>query len=147
METFEELKAYLKEECFAQFALMVGSSKGYEGYVVWQDGPEYHFGYSERGETRVEKTFLSEKEAIAFALQTVEKNKWSKAHMVAFLWDKKDVLQAENELRSMNISFERNDIPNYRKGEDVYRIFVFGKDVLKLSEFENRYIRYSKERR
>jgi len=32
----------------------------------------------------------------------------------------------------MKIEFKRNDVPNYRSGMTVYRIFVFGKDILKL---------------
>ena len=140
MDSFEKLQAYLKEECFSPFALMIGKSNGYEGYVVWQSGSDFCFGYSERGETRVLETFASEKEVIAYALKTVENDRWSKAHMVAFLWDETEVLQAEEELQAMNISYERNDSPHNRG--NAYRIFVFGKDVLKLSDFKSRYIKY-----
>ena len=40
-----------------------------------------------------------------------------------------------------NISFERNDVPNYSQGKNAYRIFVFGKDYLKLAEFTKKYYR------
>ena len=41
----------------------------------------------------------------------------------------------------MNIVFERNDIPNYRAGKRVYRIFVFGRDIQKLEEFKKKYFK------
>ena len=61
--------------------------------------------------------------------------------MVAWVWSEAETQQAEEELKNYNISFERNDVPNYSKGKNAYRIFVFGKDYLKLAEFTKKYDR------
>ena len=57
------------------------------------------------------------------------------------IWSEAEIQQAEAELKNYNISFERNDVPNYLQGKNAYRIFVFGKDYLKLEEFTKRYYR------
>ena len=61
--------------------------------------------------------------------------------MVARVWSEAEIQQAEAELKNYNIRFERNDVPNYLQGKNVYRIFVFGKDYLKLTEFAEKYYR------
>ena len=90
---------------------------------------------------RILMSFSSEQELVEYALEKLKADKWNKAHLVAWVWSEAEIQQAEAELKNYNISFERNDVPNYLQGKNAYRIFVFGKDYLKLEEFTKRYYR------
>lgn len=101
----------------------------------------YNFITSERGNKEILKSFMSEKELVDFTLEVLKKNRWYKAHLVAWVRNDSEIKSAEKELKEMNIDFERNDIPNYSKGKRAYRIFVFGRDVLLLETFKMKYMR------
>ena len=142
MKTIAELEEYLEKECYSFNELIIGKHRPPEGIVIQQDGQQYIFGYSERGSLNVFKTFKSEKELVDHAIKNLENNKWNKAHLVAWAWTESDIIEAENELKKKHIIFERNDIPNYnREHPKAYRLFVFGKDILLLSEFMKKYIK------
>lgn len=67
---------------------------------------------------------------------------WSNAHIVAFTFDKEEIILAERYLQAENIIFNRNDIPNFKVGETAYRIFVFGRDILRLTDFKEKYFHH-----
>lgn len=145
MNTLKELKKYLDDECCDK--IFIG--KDYRKYVddifvIWEEDRRYFWAYCERGNFSDVKTFDTEKEAAEYALEMIENDRWIKAHLAAWTWSVKDILDAENELKRMNISFERKDDPYFDKARGTaYRIFVFGKDILKLSDFSKK---YNKER-
>ena len=142
MKTIAELEEYLEKECYSFNELIIGKHRPPEGIVIQQDGQQYIFGYSERGSLNVFRTFKAEKELVDHAIKNLENNKWNKAHLVAWAWAESDIIEAENELKKKHIIFERNDIPNYnREHPKAYRLFVFGKDILLLSEFMKKYIK------
>ncbi len=62
------------------------------------------------------------------------------SHLVAWTWDSKEIENAEKELQEMFISFKRNDIPNFDlDGRTAYRIFVYGKNIKYLDDFQKKY--------
>lgn len=144
LENYEkliELEKYLEEECYSFDDLTIGKHRAQEGIIIEENNGPYNFAYSERGRTNIKESFSTEKELVDYALATLEKNKWNKAHLVAWGWTEDAIKQAEQELRDRNILFERNDIPNYSRGMTAYRIFVFGKDILLLESFKKRYMK------
>lgn len=141
METLVELEKYLEDECYSFHELTIGSHYAPEGIIMEENNGKYYFGYSERGKTNIIKSFSTEKELVDYSLASLEKNKWNKAHLVACIWSEGAIKKAEQELRDKNIQFERNDIPNYSRGMTLYRIFVFGKDILLLESFKKQYIK------
>lgn len=141
MKSIEELEKYLEDECYSFVGITIGKHYAHEGIFIEKNGNVYEFGYSERGNKTVIKSFLSEQELVEYALAELSADKWNKAHLVAWVWSETEIQQAEQELRNNNISFERNDVPNYSQGRNAYRIFVFGKDYLKLAEFTKKYYR------
>lgn len=141
METIVELEKYLEEECYSFQELSIGKHYAPEGIVIEKEGNKYNFITSERGNKEILKSFMSEKELVDFTLEVLKKNRWYKAHLVAWVWNDSEIKSAEKELKEMNIDFERNDIPNYSKGKRAYRIFVFGRDVLLLETFKMKYMR------
>lgn len=141
MKSIEELEKYLEDECYSFAEISIGKHYAYEGIVIKKNGDAYEFGYSERGNKRIIKSFSSEQELVEYALKKLLADKWNKAHLVAWVWSEVEIQQAERELKNYNINFERNDVPNYSQGINAYRIFVFGKDYLKLAEFTKKYYR------
>jgi len=140
MQTLKELKKYLKAECYDR--VVIGKHPVNDSLMLWQEGDRYFFGYSERGRISMIKEFGTEKELVAYALCKLENDIWLKAHLAAWAWSEKEIKAAEHELERMHISFKRNDIPNFDiKHGRAYRIFVFGRDILKLSDFKEKYLK------
>lgn len=141
MKTIAELEKFLEDECYSFQAITIGRHYAPEGIVIEKAASQYNYACSERGTTRIIESFSSEEELVNFALQALESDRWNKAHLAAWVWSEPEIRDAELELNSMNIRFERNDIPNYSERKHAYRIFVFGKDILRLDAFKKRYFR------
>lgn len=94
---------------------------------------------SERGHETLLKAFQSEEELVRYTLAELDRDPWCKAHIVAFTFDQKQIQEAESELKCMRIRYKRNDIP-YRAGQTAYRIFVYGRDILRLEQFKQQYM-------
>ena len=123
MKSIEELEKYLEDECYSFVEINIGKHHAHEGIVIEKNGDAYEFGYSERGNKRILMSFSSEQELVEYALEKLQADKWNKAHLVAWVWSEAEIQQAEAELKNYNISFERNDVPNYLQGKNAYRIF------------------------
>ena len=123
MKSIEELEKYLEDECYSFVEINIGKHHAHEGIVIEKNGDAYEFGYSERGNKRILMSFSSEQELVEYALEKLKADKWNKAHLVAWVWSEAEIQQAEAELKNYNISFERNDVPNYLQGKNAYRIF------------------------
>jgi len=140
MQTLKELEKYLKEECYNK--AVIGKHPVEDSMIIWQENGRYFFGYCERGQIRILREFDTEKELVTYALDKLENDSWAKAHLVAWTWSESDIQAAEHELERMHISFRRNDIPNFdREHGRAYRIFVFGRDVLRLADFKKKFFR------
>lgn len=140
MQTLKELKKYFEDECYSK--VIIGKHPFDDRFIIWQEENKFFFGYSERGRISIIKEFDAEYELVAYTLGKLENDIWAKAHLAAWTWNEKDILAAEHELERMHISFKRNDIPHFDiKHGRAYRIFVFGRDILKLSSFKKRYIK------
>lgn len=139
MESIEELERYLEEECYSFTAITIGKHRAQEGYVIERNGNVYEFSHSERGRKTVISSFSNEKDLVRYAYEKLSADKWKKAQLVARVWSEAEILQAEQELRNKNIVFERNDVLNYAGRRTMYRIFVFGRDIKKLTEFKKKY--------
>ena len=142
MKTIQELEQYLEENCYNFDSITIGRHYAYEGYVVKSCALGYCLFSSERGHETLLKAFPTEEELVAFTLAKLDKDPWCKAHMVAFTLDQKQIKRAEFKLKLMGIRYKRNDIPGYRSGQTAYRIFVYGRDILRLEGFKRQYMRY-----
>lgn len=141
METIKELETYLEKECYSFREITIGKHFAYEGIIIEKVEEHYIFACSERGRKEVLKSFSSEKELVDYAFLYITKEKWFRSHLVAWVWNRTEIEQAEAELRKKNIAFERNDIRNYAEGQNAYRIFVFGRDCLHLKKFKKKYLK------
>lgn len=139
IETIAQLERYLEEECYSFLFLTIGSHRAPEGIFIEASGDSFVYGFSERGRREVLRSFATEKELAAYALEDLQRDPWNRGHLAAWVWSEAEILAAEEELRQRGIPFRRNDVPNYRPGRRAYRIFVFGRDVLRLGDFPKKY--------
>lgn len=140
METLAELEKYLEDNCYSFHELSIGKHGGNEGIILEESGGKFNYAYSERGNRRIIHSFDTERELVKYALRMLMKDDWANAHLVAMTYDSDEIILAEDDLVAMNIRFRRNDIPNYMHGQAAYRIFAFGRDILKLEYFKKRYL-------
>ncbi len=143
MRTLKELRKYLETECYNK--VIIGKHPIEDCLILWQEADRYFFGYCERGKISVIKEFEAEKDLVTYTLDKLENDpwyKWYKAHLVAWTWTETEIQAAERELARMGIFFKRNDIPNFDTAHGrAYRIFVFGRDILQLSDFKKTYLK------
>lgn len=142
MKTIQELERYLEENCYNFDSITIGRHYAHEGLVVKSCALGYCLFSSERGRETLLKAFPVEEELVAYTLIELDRDPWCKAHIVAFTLDQKQIQKAEFKLKLMGIRYKRNDIPGYRSGQTAYRIFVYGRDILRLEEFKRQYMRY-----
>ena len=140
MDTIKELSKYLEENYYSFLELTIGDHHAPEGIIIEQKWGRFKFSYSERGKKSVIKSFCTEKKLVNYALDQLNQDEWSRAHIVACTLLYEEIVEAERELNNKKINFKRNDIPNYKVGMTAYRIFVFGKDVAELTEFKKLYL-------
>lgn len=140
METIQELESYLEDNCYSFLGLSIGKHHAYEGFVIEENNGKYNFSYSERGNKCVLESFSTEYELVQYALARLSEDEWARAHIVASTFKEKTIIKAEKQLDKINIHYKRNDILNYNAGKTMYRIFVFGKDILKLTNFKKKYL-------
>ena len=62
MKTIDELEKYLEDECYSFVELTVGKHFAPEGIFIEKDGGRYNFGYSERGNKIILKSFQTEED-------------------------------------------------------------------------------------
>lgn len=139
LQTINQLCRYLEEECYNFNSISIGPHYAQEGIVIEKNGNDYCFSYVERGKKEVVESFEKEEDLVKYALERLLVDEWYKAHLVAWVWNKDSILEAEKELKNKGIQFKRNDIPNFSQGKTAYRIFVFGKDVLKVNFLKQKY--------
>ena len=142
MKTIQELEQYLEENCYNFDSITIGRHYAYEGLVVKFCALGYCLFSSERGRETLLKAFPTEEELVAYTLAQLDKDPWNKAHIVAFTFDQKQIKKAEFKLKWMGIQYKRNDIPNFRAGQIAYRIFVYGRDILRLDDFKKQYMQH-----
>lgn len=140
MKTIEELEKYLEDNCYSFLEISIGKYHAPEGIVIEENEGKFQYSYSERGQKRIIKSFEEESDLVEYALAEIQKSRWANAHIVAKTFDEQEILEAEKILRDMKIIFRRNDDPHFKAGKPAYRIFVFGKDILKLENFKKKYL-------
>ena len=140
MKTIQELEQYLEENCYSFDSITIGRHYAHEGLVVKNCALGYCLFWSERGHETLLKALQTEEELVRYTLAELDADPWCKAHIVAFTFDQKQIQKAESELKWMGIQYRRNDIPNFCAGQTAYRIFVYGRDILRLDDFKKQYM-------
>jgi len=132
--TLNELREYLKSHCYQPSGYHVGS--GWRGcadtHCIEKTDSGFVIFYVERGQ-RYETIEAHEDEATACRafLNTLDQDRWSKAHCVAWSTSIDEINRITRIMEARGIQPKRNDIPAYAGPNDPrYRLFVFGRDKL-----------------
>ncbi len=142
IKTMDELIKFMEKECYSFDSFSIGKYQALEGLFLEQNGNEYVYGYAERGHRDIEKRFDNEEEAVRYVLEQIFEGKVDNSHLAAFTWDGKEILEAQKELEEMFIPFIRNDDLCFGSdGRTAFRIFVFGKNIRYLNDFQKKYCR------
>ncbi len=139
MKTIKELYRYLEDECYQLKGIGIENHETKDGIIIEKNGDSYDFCSIERGLKSVIKSFDNEESLVGYAYEILSSNDDYRAHLAAWVWDENSILKAEDELKKRGIAFKRNDIPGFTKEKDAYRIFVFGKDVMKIGFLKDKY--------
>ncbi len=140
MDTIKELETYLECNGYSFSELSIGKHHAPEGIIIDENQGKYNYSYSERGKINILKSFNTEAELVKYALEDLMSDEWATAHIAAMTFDKSEIINAEEELKANGIYFKRNDMPNFRNGCPVYRIYVFGRDIFNLNAFKAKYL-------
>ncbi len=139
MKTIKELCTYLEDECYHMHGIGIENHSTQDGIIIEKTGDSYVYCSIERGVKSIVRSFDTEEELVQYAYEILTGNDDYKTHLAVWVWNEDEILEAEEELRKRGIRFKRNDIRRFSEGKNAYRIFVFGKDVLRVDFLKDQY--------
>jgi hypothetical protein len=133
IDTIKDLTKYLKQECFNQEYISIGTSRQslYDGHGIDFNGEKYIYYYIERGKKEILNEFDTEKELCNYIFNKLKDNDSARQHCVRFTKSETKVKKLCDALSSRNIKYKTDRIIHKGKEDYRYRVFVFGRDVLK----------------
>ncbi|HEX9958192.1 MAG TPA: hypothetical protein VGA96_13090 [Fibrella sp.] len=135
--TIKQLDDWMTAHCYND-SYGIGSRMIHEGYGLGTSGGLYVWYYTERGERQNLNYFDTEQEAVDFAFRAITADKSANRHLVAFLKDKAVETELLAELDLRGVPYWKEKIP-YGGLHDVrVRIFVFGCDVQKVLDLQEK---------
>lgn len=136
--TIKQLEDWLTAHCY-NGSYAIGSHAIHEGYGLGTDGNIYFWYYTERGERRNLTYFQTEQEAVGFAFKTIRADKSANRHLVGILNDQTLETELLTELDTRRIVYWKDVIPYGGLHDRRSRIFVFGCDVKKVLDLQEKY--------
>ena len=133
----QELAAHLDQECYQPSIYCIGSGwRAYhDAYCIERIGGQFEVFYTERGQRgAVIHRGESESAACEAFLAALDRSQCSRAHCVGFFTSKSEADSLSERLVSAGIAVHRDEIPYSSKTGMRYRVFVFGRDKLRVQE-------------
>lgn len=129
--TIQELKSLMIKNCYNLELYSIDGNIIYEGFGLEKWGELFIWYYIERGSRENIKYFQSEKEAVIYAFNEINKDKYSHSHLIINtdnIYIKEQILK---ELKKRSVKFWIEEIPlNFIN----YRIFANGCDINKVRD-------------
>lgn len=138
-ETIDQLRQWMETHCCSDHHYAIGDRFVHEGYGLRQSGSGYIWYYTERGSEDILKTFEIEKEAVAYAKQVIENDRFASSHLVAVVKNQAEEEALLHELTIRNIDFWKDSIPYDGSDDRRTRVFVRGCGVLKVGDLRERF--------
>jgi len=139
--TLNELAEYLEMECYNPMAYHIGPGWERCGDTYCLDRSQEQFEvffeifYVERGKRGAFiESFQSEDEACRWFISFLDQQPYSRQHCIGFFSDQATADSLVEQLRTAGVSAERSKIPSMQKVDRFYRVFVFGRDLLRAEE-------------
>ena len=125
--------------CYREDYFAIGNRTIHEGCGLDTFGSLYVWYYTERGNRENLKYFGTENEAVKYALQEIEGDKFANSHLVGFLCEKVKENELVAELRKRDIQFWKDQIPYGGLDYPRTRVFVSGCDIMKVLDLRDLY--------
>jgi len=138
-ETIEQLRQWMETHCYSDHHYALGERFVHEGYGLRESAGRYIWYYTERGTQEVLKTFGSEQEAVAYAMQMIENDRFASSHLIGLIKSQAELETLLQELTTRNIDFWHDSIPYGGPNDRRTRVFVRGCGVLKVGDLRERY--------
>ncbi|SDE33791.1 hypothetical protein SAMN04487996_104387 [Dyadobacter soli] len=138
-ETIEQLRQWMETHCYSDHHYAIGERIVHEGYGLRQSGGMYIWYYTERGSKDILKTFEVEKDAVAYAMQIIENDRFASSHLIGLVQNQAEEEALLHELATRNIDFWKDSIPYGGPNDRRTRVFVRGCDVLKVADLREKF--------
>lgn len=129
----------METHCYSDHHYAIGDRFVHEGCGLRKSGAGYIWYYTERGSEDILKTFEAEKDAVAYAKQVIENDRFASSHLVALVKNQAEEEALLQELLARNIDFWKDSIPYDGPNDRRTRVFVRGCDVLKVGDLRERF--------
>ncbi|MFD2934866.1 hypothetical protein [Spirosoma flavum] len=137
--TIKQLDEWMTANCYND-SYGIGSRIIHEGYGLDTADRLFVWYYTERGVRQNLSYFQTEKEAVDFAFRTITADRSANRHLVGFLKDKSVEQELIDELDRRGIAFWKDDIPYGGLHDRRSRIFVFGCDIQRVLNLQEKYL-------
>ncbi len=144
MKTLEELQQWLDENFYNRDIISTSVTGTYsdKSLLFTEQNGKWRMLDHDGGTTVILEQFDTEEELVEYAYNLCMRSRWWNSHLAVSTTSAWKMSRAKGKLRNMGIHYEQNDIPNYRDGRTLYRLYVFGRDQLLTKELENEYIQF-----
>ncbi len=135
--TIKQLDKWMTDNCYNDNSYAIGDRIINEGCGLDEFGSLFVWYYTDRGKRENLDYFRTEQEAVEFAFKKITADKYAKSHRIGFIKDRNEVAELLAELANRNIEFWKEEIPILR--ERRTRIYVYGCDMLKVKDLQDKY--------
>ena len=138
LSTIKQLDEWMTANCYND-SYGIGTRIIHEGYGLDAVDRSFVWYYTERGKRQLLNRFQTEQDAVRFAFGEITADTSANRHMVGFIQD--DLLEQElvAELANRQIEFWKDVIPYGGLHDKRSRIFVFGCDIHKVLDLQQKY--------
>lgn len=134
MQTIIELEKWLKENCYSMNSYSINGNFIHEGFILENNGGIYEWNYTERGEKRTLKLFVSEKDAVEYAFEKIKSDEHANRNYIGMFKSEIEVEKNLAELRKRGIEYWTDKIPYGGINDLRTRIFVIGCGIEKAKD-------------
>lgn len=137
--TIKQLDEWMTLHCYND-SYGIGNRNIHEGYGLDTVGSLYVWYYTERGHKDNIRFFQTEEAAVDFAFKTITQDQSANRHLVGFIMNKSvEEEELVTALQNRNIHFWKDEIPFVSAQDKRTRIFVFGCDITKVLDLQEKY--------
>ena len=134
IQTELELEKWLKDNCYPMNSYSVSGNFIHEGYGLENNGGLYQWYYTERGKRETLKYFVTEKDAVQFALKTIKSDEHSNRNFIGMYRESSEVEKIVSELKNRGIEYWIDKIPYGGLNDWRTRVFVIGCGIKKVTD-------------
>ncbi len=138
--TLKELDQWMTDHCYND-NYGIGNRHIHEGYglIIDTAARSFIWYYTERGNREILKYFETEQEAVAYAFDIIRSDRFANRHLAGFVKDSSKEQEILIELEKRGIKYWKDKIPYGGMNDFRTRVFVFGCDIHKVVDLQEKY--------